>query len=825
MFRGLLLVFLLHFAFFVSAQPGNRPARRDSTSMRPMPKIGKVYGTVKEAESGSAVPYAAVAVLSLRDSSLAGGGQTNEKGNFLIDELPPGRFILRITFVGFSNQFSAPFSINMQNAEVDAGVIRLQAQSQRLKEVEVSAERSEFINSIDRKVYNVEKNIVNTGGTVTDVLQNIPSVTVDMNGAVGLRGSENVTILIDGKPSGMLGGDRRAVLQQIPASAIEAIEVITNPSARYDADGMAGIINIRTKKDKMKGLNANVSAGIGTNNKYNFTVGGNNRSPRVNLYSNYTFRHETRTNNGFLDQFNYLPGRAPYSYHSNTAETDRNNVHTGRFGADMYLNKYNTLGVNASLTARDEQEPEQIFYVFKYPDQTVFNEYFTNNFGKENNFNYDINTDYKKTWEGSKREWNSTAGFSTNDRNGFTSFDNSLFETGNFHYQISDNRSVYKNVTIQSDLIQPVKSSGKFEAGIKSTNRNIHNDQKFFTLSPTFSGYEFDRFRSDELRYNEQVAAAYSMYSGKWKKLDFNVGLRAEQTFISIESVQSAASIDRDYLSFFPSAFLKYTQQTNEFQFNYSRRINRPDARALNPFADFSDSLNIRRGNPQLNPEFIHSLELSYAKTLKSFNLTTTLYYRHTDDLISRFRNVDPITGIATLMQVNFSSSDNYGLEAIARYSFEKAGSLMASFNIYQNVINGSNVQPELQTDATQWTARLNANLRFGPKTSFQLTGNYIAPIITVNGRIDGMSGVDAGIKQDVMGGKGALALNVTDIFWTRRFHYINRAEYFNSEGERRRESRIATLTFSYRFGNAEQNLFRRKNQRSQDSMQEMIDY
>lgn len=822
----LLLLFSLQ-GFAQGPGGGRQGMRRDSsgTGFRQMPKIGKVFGTVREAETNHSVPYAPVAVLSLRDSSIVGGGQTNEKGNFLIDELPPGRFILKVSFVGFSAGFSEPFSINMQSAEVDAGTIRLKPQAQKLKEVEVTAEKNDFINSIDRKVYNVDKNIVNTGGTITEVLQNIPSVTVDMNGNVGLRGSENVTILIDGKPSGMLGGDRRAVLQQIPSSAIEAIEVITNPSARYDAEGMAGIINIRTKKDKMKGMNANVSAGVGTNDKYNFTIGGNNRSPRLNLYTNYTFRHENRFNNGFIDQYNALPNRAPYTYHSDNNGLNKSDVQTGRLGADFYINKYNTWGVNASITSRKELKPEQQFFIFRNQDNIVFNEYNTNNVGDEQNLNYDFNTDYKHTWANSKREWNSTAGYSVNNRDEFTWLDNSLFDTGSLHYQLSDVRVVYKNIVVQSDLIQPIGQSGKFEAGIKSTNRNNNSDQQFFTGTAGNVGYSYNPVRSNELRYNEQVAAAYSMYTGKWKKFDFNLGVRTEQTFISITSSQNNVTVDRNYLSFFPSAFFKYTAGSNEYQFNYSRRINRPDSRSLNPFTDYTDSLNLRRGNPYLNPEFIHSLELSYVKTIKAFNLTTTLYYRHTDDMISRFRNVDPMTGVSLMTSVNFSTSDNYGLEAIGRYSFNKAGSVMLSFNIYQNIVNASNIQPELQTDATQWTSRLNWNMRVAKNTSIQLTGNYVAPIRTVNGRINGMSGLDAGLKQDFAGGNGSIALNVTDIFWTRRFNYINENIFFRAEGERRRESRVGMLTLTYRFGKTDQSIFRKRNQRNQESMPDMIDY
>ena len=214
---------------------------------RNAPKIGKIFGSLRDSKTNEAVSFAAVAFLSARDSSLVGGVQTNEKGNFLAEELPIGNIIIKASFIGYATTFSKPILLTMQNSEVDAGVIKMAASITNLKDVTITGEKADFVNSIDRKVYNMDKNIVNTGGTVTDVLQNIPSVNVDIDGNVALRGSQNVTILIDGKPSGLLGGDRKAILQQLPANAVDQIEIITNPSAKFDADGMGGIINIKTK--------------------------------------------------------------------------------------------------------------------------------------------------------------------------------------------------------------------------------------------------------------------------------------------------------------------------------------------------------------------------------------------------------------------------------------------------------------------------------------------------------------------------------------------------------------------------------------------------
>ena len=246
---------------------GQRP---DSATLANMPKTGKIIGVVMDANSLKPVEYATVTVKSIRDSSVVGGAITNEKGKFTVSDLRPfGRYKLEVAYIGYGKVQSQPIQLNPQEPMADAGTIKISITSKTMKDVTIAADKNDVVNTIDHKVYNVDKNIINTGGTATDVLQNIPSVTVDLDGNVSLRGSANVTVYIDGKPSGITGGNRQAVLQQIPANAIEEVEVITNPSAKYDAEGMAGIINIKTKKGKLKGLNGTISAGIGTNDKYN----------------------------------------------------------------------------------------------------------------------------------------------------------------------------------------------------------------------------------------------------------------------------------------------------------------------------------------------------------------------------------------------------------------------------------------------------------------------------------------------------------------------------------------------------------------------------
>lgn len=824
------IALILLFPTIILAQrPTMQGGSRPDSLKRNMPKIGKIFGSLRDVKTNEPVRFAAVAFLSGRDSTLVGGVQTNEKGNFLADELPLGNIIIKISFIGYKTTFTKPVMLTMQNQEVDAGVIKMESTITQLKDVTITGEKSDYVNSIDRKVYNMDKNIVNTGGTVTDVLQNIPSVSVDIDGKVALRGSENVTILIDGKPSGMLGGDRKAVLQQIPAGAVEQIEIITNPSAKFDADGMAGIINIKTKKEKMKGMNGNISIGVGTNDKYNFGISGNDRSPRMNLYGSYNFRHETRSMKGESTQFNYFPGQSAYYYNSVSHSISKSDNHTGKLGTDFFVNKYNTIGLSGGLSFRNDNHPEQIQYRFYTPEEVTLSSFYRDNTEENNNFNYDLSADYKRTWDSTSRELTANLSYSSNLRNSDNTYQSSVYSALDLPYQVNSNENLYQNIIVQTDLVQPINKSTKIEAGLKSTNRFLDNKLNYSDLNFTTGLYERNNLNSDHFIYNEQIAAGYVMFTSKYKKLDFNFGVRAEQTFAKIESQTILKSFNNDYLSLFPSAFLKYPLSSkSDLQLSYSRRVNRPDSRSLNPFVDYSDSLNVRQGNPLLRPEFTNALELSNSLTLKAMSITTTVYYRQTNDMISRYRTVDANTGIGTMTTINFSSAENTGAELIVRYTFDRLGSLMGSFNIYQSKINGSNVNADYQTNSTQIMSRLNASLRLGKNTSFQLTGNYMAPITTVNGQIKGMSGIDIGFKQDVWNGKGSFSLNISDVFKMRKFQFVNNGDYYTSEGWRSRESRVAMLNFSYKIGKVDTNLFNRKKSQKnvpQDSGPEMIDY
>ncbi|MES2656161.1 MAG: TonB-dependent receptor [Bacteroidota bacterium] len=790
----------LYFSLTALAQPGN------PRTVQPIPAPGVVLATFTDGKTNKPIEYVTVSIQRMPDSATINGTTTTKKGEIKLENIPYGIYRLKASFIGYKSTLSPIFKVTPQETLLDIGVIQLEATSKTLKQVEINSERTDFSNQLDKKTYNVGKNITNIGGSATDVLQNIPSVNVDMDGKISLRGSENVTILIDGKPSTLTGANRQAILQQLPANAISEVEVITNPSAKYDADGMAGIINIKTKKDKLKGFNANTQATVGTRDKYSFNLGLNNRTAKYNLYGNYSYRHERREFYGRGEQQNFFD-TVNNSFTSKSDGHNVNDFHTGRVGVDLFLNNYNTLSVSGGISSNISNKPEYIQFDYFDNEKQPSANFKRNNYSTEDNLTLDATVDYKKTGKKNKSDLTASATISNNNRSAIDDYNN----PAPIPMQRNQNTNNFTTFIAQVDYQLPL-TFGKWENGLKTTNRLIDNDQVGKRLNAGSNEFDYDAKISNHFLYKEQVNAAYTMFSTKKGRFDFQAGLRAEFALTEGNSKTTDSSFSRDYFNLFPSGYVKYAlTKTQDIQFGYSRRVNRPNMEALNPFVDYSDSINLRKGNPEIRPEYIHSVELNYLTQLKKFSFSTTVYYRYTENMISRLRTVNELTGQSMMTFYNFSSSENTGVEVIVRYSFDKLGSIMLSGNWFRNVINGSNVLSDLQSEITTWNARFTYSLPLPKGFFFQANGMYMAPMRNGQNTISGMNGVDAGLRKDFMKGKLQLGLNVTDIFDIRQFNVRQDGTNFVYDGMRKRESRIGTFSLSYRFGSNENPFTKKK--------------
>jgi len=832
----LLLLFFFLSVLQVAAQPpvgqGRDSSRfkgsmKDSSFMKNMAPIGKVIGILRDSSSKEAMEFASVVLMKVRDSSVAGGALTDAKGHFRIEDVMPGRYFIRITSIGYRQLDSKPFMLNPQEPLKDFGNVWMPPSQRILKEAEVVGEKVEYVNSLDKKVYNVDKTLINAGGSVSEVLQNIPSVNVDIDGKVSLRGSEQVTILIDGKPSGLTGDNRGAILQQLPASSIDQIEVVTNPSSKYDAEGMSGIINIKTKKDKNPGLNGTVTVGAGTNDKYNAALNLNRRTKTHNAFLNYSFRDDRRDFESYSDRTNTYNDTTTYFISESDGHND-NGSHNIRGGIDFYLNDYNTLGFSGGYNMRDEKRRDLSLTRLQDEERTTISGFDRLSKTIEDNSSGDGSIDYRRTFPNSKRELTANVNLNVFDRNAENTLSTFIPAPGFDLNQRINTESVSYNGTGQVDYILPYESF-RIESGLKTSYRTNDSRQTSDRFDFDSNVWNQDTSFTDRFIFSEWVYAAYLQWSGRWKVFELSAGLRAEQTFIEGDSKSADTIFTRDFLNLFPSAAIKYSfKEGRDVQLSYSRRINRPREMQLNPFRNVSDSLNIFIGNPAILPELTHSLEFGYIGRYGEQNISANLFYRYTDDNSQRFRTVDTVTNVSTQSFINYNATENLGFELIFRNSFLKLFTTSASFTVFYNTVDGTNVEDDLVSDVWSGDFRGSISVKLSKQLSAQFTGNYMAPREQPQGTFKGMSGVDFGFKYDFKGGKWSLNGSVTDIFDTRNMVIDNRADGVRLEFTRKRESRVASFTLSYRFGKAEQGKDRRKgNRQNNDQMQQndMLDF
>ncbi|MEI6817375.1 MAG: outer membrane beta-barrel family protein, partial [Bacteroidota bacterium] len=483
---------------------------------------------------------------------------------------------------------------------------------------------------------------------------------------------------------------------------------------------------------------------------------------------------------------------------------------------------------------RNQNEPGINFYDYTTMEGANIYGYTKNDFNIDNNKTLEGGFDYRHSFPNSKRELSATGNISSNIRNENTDYQSSVFNSilGNNPYQHNYTTANFISSVVQADYSHPFNPKSKLETGMKGSYRLNDNDQKTDSYNALDLRYDNDTNFTNHYVFNEQIYAAYFLYSGTLKFFDYHVGLRGEQTFTTIDQKTKGSSYHNNYLSFFPNAAIKYSLGYQEdIQFSYSRRINRPNIRSLNPFKDISDSMNIRTGNPFLRPEYINSFELGYTKSTNKTSISATVYYKHSDDLISYYRIFNTVKGRSTNTFENYSSSENIGAEGSVRYDLGKAGNLLWSFNAYNNKVNANNLQTDLQSSSINWNTRLVANLKFAKYTAMQITANYSAPNTSPQSTVKGFSSVDAGVKQDFWKGKASLNVACGDVFNIREFDITSKTivdgkTIYLYNGVRKRESRILTVSFSYRFGTTNnQTKKKRSDQQGGENMEEPMGY
>ncbi|HKO82277.1 MAG TPA: outer membrane beta-barrel family protein [Chitinophagaceae bacterium] len=857
-------IFTLSFVLITSlllAQPpmggGNRGAGQQIS--------GRLYGKIVETSSGKPVEFASVQLLQnkldtitrQRKETVIGGMLTRANGDFSIENVPVfGPLKLKITGIGFKEYTqNVSFELKrggdpsaMMNAlDKDLGNIKIEIEEKILGNVTVTSEKPGLQLGIDRKIFNVDKNLVSAGGTAVDIMRNIPSLNVDIDGNVTMRNNAP-QLFVDGRPTTL-------TLEQIPSDAIQSVELITNPSAKFDASGgTSGILNIVLKKEKKVGYNGNLRTNI--DSRARVGVGGdiNLRQQKLNLFAGGMFNQRKSISNGTTTRTNLFD--TPDTYIS---QTDRS-VQLGQFGFgragfDYFISNRNTLSLSVNF-ARGTFKPHSTSDIFidtlYTPDKS--SSFYDRTSDMKGNFrNLGSTLSFKHNFPKAGREWTADVTYNksknTNNSNIVTdTFNVPQHQLLGTYRQLQQANGANENVIIQTDFVNPINEKSRLEAGVRAQLRRTSNASAFYVdengqwiLQPASqTNYES----------NDEVYAAYGAYSSQLGSFGYQLGLRAESSVYEGKLTKTGEMFDIKFpVSLFPSIFVSQKlSEDQSLQLNYSRRINRPNFWQLTPITDSSDKLNPSKGNPALKPEFTNSFELSYEKTFKNKgNFLASLYYKHTTDLITRFQERGTGSGgetVALSTFINANSSYVTGLELTSRNNLTKWWEFTPNFNLYTSDVKinlpGEPDQPRL----TSYFVKINNTFKLPKNFTIQLSGEYQSktvlppggsggggggrgfgggggmfggPASASQGYVRPNYGVDMAVRYEFLKNRAAsVSINMNDIFRTRRSDIHSESSFIIQDAFRRRDPQILRINFNWRFGKIDPNLFKRKNTRAE---------
>ncbi len=768
----------------------------------------QVKGKVIDAITNEPLSFASIRISNSADNKLITGNITNEKGEFSIPT-PYGNFVAEIEYMGYKNLKTVKFSLSKDNSVQDFGTIKLESSANALKEVVVQAEKSSMEIKLDKRVFNVGKDLANAGGSASDILTNIPSVSVDPEGGIKLRGSDNVKILIDGKPSGLVSFKGGAGLQSLQASMIERVEIITNPSARYEAEGMAGIINIILKKDQKQGFNGSFDIITGQPVNYGGAANINYRHKKVNFFINYSLAYNIRPGRGSI----YQERQSDDSTGRPTVfilKQNNNGTITGfntniRGGMDYFVNDKNTITASYLYRRSKAKRVTNLRYedyLFTNNNLTGISKRQQNETETEPNSEYVLS--YKKTYAKKGQEFNAEVRFLDNWESSDQLFTQEYFTPSEAPIstkslvQNSLNDEYEKQYLLQVDYVHPIGKEGKFETGARSSFRDMVNDyvvnQKNeagqFVVVPGLKNYFI---------YNEDIHAAYAILGNKTKKISYQAGVRAEWTDVKTTLRETNEVNPRKYANLFPSVHLSYElPKENALQLSFSRRVRRPFYNDLSPFSTFSDNRNFNSGNPNLNPEFSNVYELGHIKYFDKGSIGSSIYYRDTDNKIERIRQVNS-DGFATTRPENLLSEQAYGVEFTSQFTPIKWWKLDFNFNLFHAEIDGSNIDKTYIRETNSWFMRQTSKFSLPKGLDVQLRANYEAKQKTVQGSRLPLYYFDFSASKDILKGSGTLNFSVLDVFNTRRFRSITEGTNFRNESNFQGRKRQFNLTLNYR--------------------------
>lgn len=739
------------------------------------------------------VPFANVALFKSTDSTLVTGAVTDIAGKFSI-AAPAGKYYIEISFISYANKILPSFDLA---ANVDLGDIKLSESAQLLDAVIVQGEKSQMELSLDKRVFNVGKDLSNISASAADILDNVPSVAVDVEGNVSLRGSQNVRILIDGRASSLTGTNTADAMRQLPGNMIERVEVITNPSSRYDAEGEVGIINIILKKEKQTSGSVLLTSGYPDNygGAFNLSV----RKKKFNYFGNYSFNYRSTPGYG-TSLRSFQESDSIFSYQQTTDRLRSQRSHNARAGVDYTLPKGGIVTAAGALQLSDGlNKTINIYEDFNSKDQPI-RTVIRNERESEPEQNLEGALSYKKEFDQKGKQLTADFKWIENLETENSTFDQTDLSLDSTGFQQSMNTENERNVLFQTDYIHPFGDKGKIEAGLKSTLRVIDNDFHVEQLNDETMLWNTIPQLTNHLIYNENINAAYFMLGNEANKFSWQLGLRGELSDIDIK-LQNSESNHQRYFNLFPSAHLAFQHARDRtIQLSYSYRLSRPRFRELMPFSSYSDNRSVSIGNPNLKPEYTHSMQTGYLVNWDGGSVLSSAYYRYRTGVVEEISSVDSLA-ITHRIPVNLATQNAYGLEFNVTLNPVKWWRFNGNANFYRAITEGTYNDNLFFSDT--YTMNSRATLQFTMMKNWNLQGgfNYRAPRITTQGKDLAMYFVDASLSRDILKGAGTITLSVRDLFNTRKYRsVIDREDLgYHSEQTFQWRARQFLLTFSYR--------------------------
>lgn len=780
----------------------------------------KVTGKVFEKISRQPLEYATISITAPNDTKVIAGGITNPKGEFDV-AVAPGTYDIKVEFISFK---STEIKGRTIQGDTNLGVVNLSEDAAQLNEVVVRAEKSTVEIKLDKKVYNVGQDMMVKGGTVSDVLDNVPSVSVDTEGNVSLRGSDNIRILIDGRPSNAI--NVAEALRQLPADAIDKVEVITNPSARYDAEGGSGLINIILKKGKNQGINGTFIASTGIPETYGASANLNYKTEKVNYFTTAGYNYRTNEGGGLTNTEYFNADKSPKGYLDEDRDTKRTNEgFNGRAGIEWTVAP-NTYWTNAINYQKSNGNTRDLINYNNFDANHAFTgTSFRLNNGDTDSENVEYTSNLIKNFNDKGHKLTADLSVSRN-----TDDSNSLI-SGSQNFNNTLNDQVQKQIQLQADYVLPLGEGSQFEAGYKGSFGDLNNQ---YIITDNLGNP--DPKLSNTLEYKENINAIYTQYGFKVNKFSYLFGLRWEDTNIQVNLLDNSDFNTKKYNNLFPSAFIGYEiSDQSSFSASYSKRLSRPRGRFMNPATNYSSNVNIFQGNPDLDPSLTDKYDIGYIKRWDKLTFNTSAYFENTKDVFSFVRtptgevvNSDgevvtptpenPVNdGIPVILSrpINLGREQKFGFEFTLNYTPFKKWRVNSNFNIYNVKTTGENtyndskgnlVVQNLDNQATTWFARINSKLTLPYKIDWQLSGVYNGEQKTAQGKNLGQFAMNTAFSKDVLKDKATIAFNISDIFNSRimkSYTYLQNDTTLESQtsyGEMQFRKRQFNLSFTYRF-------------------------